>query len=108
MRRAPVSRVWDKRVKSSTVFQQSMRASRTWDIPMRGREKAVRSMNKNERIEEITEHTFNTSLSEYPLEVIDHAKKHLDMEDELFGHAEAIEVGAVANLGEHVRDARSA
>ena len=59
-------------------------------------------------IEGIQEHTFNTSLSEYPLEVIDCAKKHLDVEDELFGHAEGVEVGAVADLAEHVGDARSA
>jgi len=62
-------------------------------------------MNENEGIKE---HTFMAPLSEYPLEVIDCAKKYLDVEDELFGHAEGVEVGAVADLAEHIRDARSA
>ena len=59
-------------------------------------------------VEGIEEHTFNTSPSEFPLEIIDCAKKHLHVEDELFSHAEGVEVGAVADLAEHVGDARSA
>ena len=58
-------------------------------------------------IKGIKEHTFKASLSEYPLKVIDCPRKHLDVEDELFSHAEGVEVGAVADLAEHVRDARS-
>ena len=46
--------------------------------------------------------TFNSSTNEYPLEVIDCPKKHLDVEDELFGHADGVEVGAIAGLVEHV------
>jgi hypothetical protein len=58
-------------------------------------------------IEGIKEHTFHASLSEYPLEVIDCAKEHLDVEDELFGHAEGVEIGAVTDFAKHVRDAPS-
>jgi hypothetical protein len=56
-------------------------------------------------IEGIKEHTFNASLSEYPLEVIDCAKEHLDVEDEPFRYAEGVEVGVVTDLAEHVGDA---
>jgi hypothetical protein len=59
-------------------------------------------------IEGIKGHTFNASPSEYPLKVIDCAKKDLDVEDELFGHAEGVEVGATDGLAEHVGDAHSA
>jgi hypothetical protein len=53
------------------------------------------------------EHTFDASPREYPLEIIDCAKEDLDVKDELFGHADGVEVGAVADLAEHVGDACS-
>jgi len=53
------------------------------------------------------EHTFDTSSGKYPLEIINCAKEDLDMKDELFGHADGVEVGAVADLAKHVGDACS-
>jgi hypothetical protein len=81
--------VWERRVKSSTVFLQSIRASRTWDIP----DSRLDSENQETR-----DHTFEVESGKMPLKIVDRSKEDLNMKDELVRHSDCVEVLAIADM----------
>ena len=94
IRRVSVS-VCDRRVNRSTVFRQSMRASRTCDMPRSDREKCVIVCCSNGRPGNVTSHD---QLSEVPFKDIDNREKDLHVEDELFGHSHRFQVLTAAHV----------